>query len=1036
MADSTPSDEMFKEAQVKTMLARSPMDGILRRWQSIGQGNVAAIRLNWVTFLFATLCTWVWAICCVAGDKEDRAEILTYFQSSKLWVTQNFTWAYILTQDVWCAFLIYLMFSRFGSMKLCRKGEDEKKPRFNDFTWFCMLFTCGVAVGLYVYGVAEPLYFYRQPYSWGGKGGYHYDIVKASVENDGQRAQQAIFMAVYHWGIHGWVPYILLALLCGITSYRWGLPMTIRSCFYPLFGDHALGLVGDIIDAVSISTTTFGVCTSLSLGVGQLAGGLQFYINIFCKANEECEKVGGTWDITGYGAENCFGYDPATPPSSCKASFLKTDETKRDTFNVLIVIITLIATVSVISGLKNGIKILSKVAFSLGLLVCLIVLLGDNTWYFLSVMVQTTGYYLQYIVQVGFDCEAFNQLDFEFRDEGSLYWGSQGSKSAISKLAAVGFARGSIESAGSDCGDQANLCTMGVISGAMGAMLASPGVQKLTATAALTAFRMSQKSIDDAAAKYTNLMEKAFNGDAPAGIPCGSGWNATNVNPITIEAYPVKPTSFKDQPFCYQYTGTNLIDCQAAWAGGFPKCPETTMKETPQWGMCEKYYLTCSKASTYFDDTAPQFMDWWTIFYWAWWITWAPFVGFFVALISEGRTIRNVIIGGFIAPTLFAILWFSVFGGMAIKMQRTAELALSVKPDALHAAVQCGEHYGSSSDGFKVPITPEAKMLAEAGYYMLPCFPRDDQIYILFSPFKNLTAFAWVFLWLGLFIYFITSSDSGSMVDDIIGSSGLSPPYIPYWQKVFWCWTEGCVAIMLILGASEGNVSQASNSLRAASIILGLPYTVFLCMMCPSLYRALKKEVGDTDITTSYRFNTQLLDIFEMFKPRGGSPCSPMTYVTEIAVACFFPFIGVKAAYDRCFPTKPMESIMYAFLVQVGWITWFIMQFLEISTVNMSVLSWVAYIFFTCIVAFVRGELRGKENVWGSPADDFVVALTIWPFVLAQMKMHADTDGKDKPLYFASADELIAELAEADGKSTTIKSTTVTTSPSEMVSSA
>ena len=197
-----------------------------------------------------------------------------------------------VTQDVWCGFLIYLCFSRFAKIKL---GKDNEVPRFNDFTWFSMLFTCGVAVGLYVFGVAEPLYFYRQPTSW--LPGSSYAHTKVSIDNDANRAQQAIFMAVYHWGIHGWVPYILLALTVGIVSFRWGMPMTIRSCFYPLLGDHSLGLFGDMIDALSIATTTFGVCTSLGLGVSQLSSGLGFVKNIGCDMAVNCAAAGGSWCV-------------------------------------------------------------------------------------------------------------------------------------------------------------------------------------------------------------------------------------------------------------------------------------------------------------------------------------------------------------------------------------------------------------------------------------------------------------------------------------------------------------------------------------------------------------------------------------------------------------------------------------------------------------------------------------------------------------------------------------------------------------------
>jgi choline-glycine betaine transporter len=393
------------EAQVKAMLDRSPMNKCLNRWLSCGNSVICGIKMNWLSSAFATIITWGFAIACMADDDTN-----SNFQEGKSWVSANFTWLYIGTQDVWCMFLIYLCFSRFGGLKL---GGQDEKPRYNDFTWFCMLFTCGVAVGLYVFGVAEPLYFYRQPTIW-HSWNYDYAVTKVAVQNDAQRAQQAIFMAVYHWGIHGWVPYVLLALLIGVVSFRWGLPMTIRSCFYPLIGDHALGVIGDFIDALSISTTTFGVCTSLGLGVTQLARGMQFLKDITCDEKEKCEDAGGTWDITQYGANNCFS--PTEDVEDCTLAFLRPDGELKDALYTIIALVTLVATLSVLTGLDNGIKVLSKVAFTLGFIVLLTVTYADNTFYLLSVIVQTVGYYIQYIIQVGFDCEAFQQLGFEFSD--------------------------------------------------------------------------------------------------------------------------------------------------------------------------------------------------------------------------------------------------------------------------------------------------------------------------------------------------------------------------------------------------------------------------------------------------------------------------------------------------------------------------------------------------------------------------------------------------------------------------------------------
>jgi hypothetical protein len=415
----------------------------------------------------------------------------------------------------------------------------------------------------------------------------------------------------------------------------------------------------------------------------------------------------------------------------------------------------------------------------------------------------------------------------------------------------------------------------------------------------------------------------------------------------------------------------------------------------------------------YFGDTNAMFMDWWTIFYWAWWITWAPFVGFFVAIISRGRTVRQVIFGGFVCPTLFAIIWFSVFGGLAIKMERTAELALKVKPEATYASIQCAEHYSGAS-----PITPEAKALAEQGYYLLTCMPRDDQIYYLMQPYVNIRGFLHVVLWLGLVIYFLTSSDSGSMTDDIISASGLTASQIPAWQKIFWCFTEGIVAIALV-AASNGN---ALKSLQHVSIIIGLPFTLILCMFVPSLYRALKHELGEKDILQSMRFNTQLLDVFELFKPHGGSPCPPGTHATSIVMGLFVPAISLNATFAACYPKSPLQAMAVAFVGQSLLICWFALHVVETDKEGAHTIAWMCMSALLLLIAFGRGELRRKYNVWGSPVEDLFCAMCVYPIVLAQMQMQVNTDGAGAPTYFASADELSAQMqalkSSAGGKRT------------------
>ena len=185
---------------------------------------------------------------------------------------------------------------------------------------------------------------------------------------DNTVAQIAINVTFYHWGIHAWVPYCLVGLLLALISYREDLPMTMKSCFYPLIGDRIFGWIGDAIDVISVMTTLFGVCTSLGLGTRQLNTGFNI-------VNPEIDS------------ENT-GYQVA-----------------------IIWVITAIATVSTVSGVGMGIRRLSETCFGFGMFLMLIALFMDNTFYILNLFVQSLGFYLQYIVQLGWHTDAFEQLE-------------------------------------------------------------------------------------------------------------------------------------------------------------------------------------------------------------------------------------------------------------------------------------------------------------------------------------------------------------------------------------------------------------------------------------------------------------------------------------------------------------------------------------------------------------------------------------------------------------------------------------------------
>jgi choline-glycine betaine transporter len=180
-----------------------------------------------------------------------------------------------------------------------------------------MLFSAGVGVGLFFYGVSEPLW--HQSSNYYANAGYH-----TQDEVD----QWALEITMYHWGFAAWSPYLIMALATGLASFCFDLPLTVRSCFYPIFGEYVWGWLGDLLDSWSIVMTVAGICTSLGLGTMQLTAGLQ--------------RLG--W------------VDPEKEDLSA-------------TYVIIVWVITLFATISVVTGLKVGIKTLSLFGFILGCLI-------------------------------------------------------------------------------------------------------------------------------------------------------------------------------------------------------------------------------------------------------------------------------------------------------------------------------------------------------------------------------------------------------------------------------------------------------------------------------------------------------------------------------------------------------------------------------------------------------------------------------------------------------------------------------------------
>jgi hypothetical protein len=313
------------------------------------------------------------------------------------------------------------------------------------------------------------------------------------------------------------------------------------------------------------------------------------------------------------------------------------------------------------------------------------------------------------------------------------------------------------------------------------------------------------------------------------------------------------------------------------------------------------------------------------------------------------------------------------------------------------------------------PKSAKAIQLDAMGYTMLACRPFVTQIYDLMRPYAAYAPFLYLMLWVGLFFYFITSSDSGSYVDDLLASGGLSKP--PPLQKIYWCCTEGAVASVLVGTSQSDNFANILKGLRSVSICAGMPLTILMCLMVPATYRALKREFGDKDIMSSKKFNTQLFDFCECYKPKNSAlPFwgKGVYCLTKQLIALFVPGLAVFKALGKI-DDHSVTKILAAIVTQLLWLAWFILHIVEVGADDSASLGWSLFMFMITIIGYTRWQMRQKYNIWGSLAEDLWVSLCMYPFVCAQVELHAENDGEGAPDYFHDLDALLA------GESSTVK---------------
>ncbi len=267
------------------------------------------------------------------------------FETVKRWIGATLSWYYILAVCGMLFVCFYLMLSRHGNVRL---GDDDSRPEFSTFSWLAMLFSAGVGIGILFFSIAEPLtYFDSNP---------HADHLGV-VELDERRAVHAVRVTYFHWGLHGWAIYIIVGLCLAYFGFRKKLPLTLRSALYPVIGDKIYGPVGHAVDLLAVFGAVFGVATSLGLGVSQMAAGLH----------------------------TLFGLDPGKPTQIS-----------------LIVIISGVATLSAVSGIGRGIRMISVWNIYLSMvLLAFFLFFGPFEW-LMGFFATTLGEYLANIVPMGF----------------------------------------------------------------------------------------------------------------------------------------------------------------------------------------------------------------------------------------------------------------------------------------------------------------------------------------------------------------------------------------------------------------------------------------------------------------------------------------------------------------------------------------------------------------------------------------------------------------------------------------------------------
>jgi len=289
-----------------------------------------------------------------------QANVDDFFSTLQAFIGKYAGWFFVWTMNIILVFVISLLLGRFSGIRL---GGAEAVPEFSTLSWFAMLFSAGMGIGLLFYGVAEPM--------------FHFVASPLVEPGTAEAARVGMDLTFLHWGFHPWAVYTIVALSLAFFSFNKGLPLSIRSVFYPLIGESIYGPIGNIIDIMATVATLFGVATSLGLGVQQVNAGLNHLFGI---------------------------------PQSTLVQV------------VLICGITAIATWSVVRGIDGGIKLLSQINIYIAAGLMLFVLLLGPTLFIMKALMENIGFYVQNLPQLATWNETYEATDWQL-SWTIFYWG-------------------------------------------------------------------------------------------------------------------------------------------------------------------------------------------------------------------------------------------------------------------------------------------------------------------------------------------------------------------------------------------------------------------------------------------------------------------------------------------------------------------------------------------------------------------------------------------------------------------------------------